>query len=156
MKVNSSNDMNNIQINIIEEKKQDQNDINIPNNIGKTSLSFPLFCSYCKKSPLFPPIFYCKECKIIFCLYCEEQNGLNHLHCYMQIKNTIQYECLNIGKQNEFEKFIDNVGNKVQDAYKSVLSFFGTKSNNNDNNINNKNEDNNINNPYNFNNQNRI
>ena len=154
MEIPQSEDMNKIQINIIEEKKQNQNDNNLINNIVKTSLSFPVFCSFCKKSPLFSPIFHCKECKIIFCSFCEYQYGPNHPHAYFQIKNTIQYGSFNFGKQNEFDKFIGNVENKVHDAYKSFLNFFGTKQdcNNNDN----QNEDNNINNPYNFNNQNRI
>ena len=131
MEIPQSEDMNKIQINIIEEKKQNQNDNNLINNIVKTSLSFPVFCSFC-----------------------EDQYGPNHPHAYFQIKNTIQYGSFNFGKQNEFDKFIGNVENKVHDAYKSFLNFFGTKqdSNNNDN----QNEDNNINNPYNFNNQNRI
>ena len=148
---NNSNDINNIQINIVEDHNKNQ----FSNNFGNTSLTFPAFCTFCKKSPLFPPIFYCNECKFIYCLQCEQFNGYKHNHPLYQIKNTSQYEFLKIGKQNEFDKFIGNVGNKVESAYKSVLGFFGIKKENNEeNNINNENDDNDLNNPY-FN-QNRI
>ena len=64
---------------------------------------------------------------------------------------------LNIGKQNEIDQFFDNVGNKVESAYKSILGFFGVKSENDgesNNNNGNENNDNDLDNPY-FN-QNRI
>ena len=152
---NNSNDLNNIQINI----EEDQNKNQFSNNFGNTSVTFPVFCSFCKKSPLFPPIFYCKECKFIYCTQCEQLNGDKHCHPLFQIKNTSQYEFLNIGKPNEFDQFFNNVGNKVESAYKSVLGFLGIKNGNNQgNNINNENNDNDndidLDNPY-FN-QNRI
>ena len=131
------NDLNNIHISLIE-NQQNQNN----------SLTFPVFCTFCKKSPLFQPIYYCKECKFIYCSQCEEYNGLKHNHPYYQIKNTSQYEFLNLGKESQVDKIIDEVGNKVGNAYKSVLNFFGIKSDDNEN------QDNDINNPY--NNQNRI
>ena len=54
------------------------------------------------------------------------------------------------------DQFFDTVGNKVENAYKSVLNFFGIKKQNNEgnNNSGNNENDNDINNPY--NNQNRI
>ena len=150
---NNSNDINNIHISIVDNQNQ------FSNNFGNSSLSFPVFCTFCKKSPLFQPIFYCKECKYIYCSQCEQYNGSKHNHPLYQIKNTSQYEFLNIGKQNEIDQFFDNVGNKVESAYKSSLGFFGVKSendgesNNNNGNENNDN-DNDLDNPY-FN-QNRI
>ena len=150
---NNSNDINNIHISIVDNQNQ------FSNNFGNSSLSFPVFCTFCKKSPLFQPIFYCKECKYIYCSQCEQYNGSKHNHPLYQIKNTSQYEFLNIGKQNEIDQFFDNVGNKVESAYKSILGFFGVKSendgesNNNNGNENNDN-DNDLDNPY-FN-QNRI
>ena len=150
---NNINDINNIKISIIDNQQQDKNQF--PNNINNSSLTFPVFCTFCKKSPLYQPIFYCKECKYIYCSQCEQYNGSKHSHPYYQIKNTSQYEFLNIGKEDEINKFFDEVGNKVGNAYKSVLNFFGIKSDeNNDSNDNHEREDNNINNPY--NNENRI
>ena len=148
---NNSNDINNIHISIVDNQNQ------FSNNFGNSSLSFPVFCTYSKKSPLFQPIFYCKECKYIYCSQCEQYNGSKHNHPLYQIKNTSQYEFLNIGKQNEIDQFFDNVGNKVESAYKSILGFFGVKSENDgesNNNNGNENNDNDLDNPY-FN-QNRI
>ena len=140
----ASNDLNNININIIDNPNQNQ----FSNNFGNSSLSFPVFCSFCKKTPLFPPIFYCPDCKFIYCSQCEQYNGYKHYHPYYQIKNIGHYEYLNIGKTSEFDKFMDNVGSTVENAYKSVLNFFGASTSDN-----NKTEENHINNPY---NQNRI
>ena len=148
---NNSNDINNIHISIVDNQNQ------FSNNFGNSSLSFPVFCTFCKKSPLFQPIFYCKECKYIYCSQCEQYNGSKHNHPLYQIKNTSQYEFLNIGKQNEIDQFFDNVGNKVESAYKSILGFFGVKSENegeSNNNNRDENNDNDLDNPY-FN-QNRI
>ena len=148
---NNSNDINNIHISIVDNQNQ------FSNNFGNSSLSFPVFCTFCKKSPLFQPIFYCKECKYIYCSQCEQYNGSKHNHPLYQIKNTSQYEFLNIGKQNEIDQFFDNVGNKVESAYKSILGFFGVKSENdgeNNNNNGTENNDTDLDNPY-FN-QNRI
>jgi len=148
---NNSNDINNIHISIVDNQNQ------FSNNFGNSSLSFPVFCTFCKKSPLFQPIFYCKECKYIYCSQCEQYNGSKHNHPLYQIKNTSQYEFLNIGKQNEIDQFFDNVGNKVESAYKSILGFFGVKSENDGESNNNnryENNDNDLDNPY-FN-QNRI
>ena len=148
---NNSNDINNIHISIVDNQNQ------FSNNFGNSSLSFPVFCTFCKKSPLFQPIFYCKECKYIYCSQCEQYNGSKHNHPLYQIKNTSQYEFLNIGKQNEIDQFFDNVGNKVESAYKSILGFFGVKSENDgesNNNNRDENNDNDLDNPY-FN-QNRI
>ena len=145
----AQNDMNNIHINIVDNQNQNQ----FSNNFGNSSLTFPVFCSFCKKTPLFPPIFYCPDCKFIYCSQCEQYNGYKHYHPYYQIKNTSQYEYLNIGRTSKFDKFISNVGTTAENAYKSVLNFFGVGSSDNNQN-NNRNNDNEINNPY--NNQNRI
>ena len=148
---NNSNYINNIHISIVDNQNQ------FSNNFGNSSLSFPVFCTFCKKSPLFQPIFYFKEFKYIYCSQCEQYNGSKHNHPLYQIKNTSQYEFLNIGKQNEIDQFFDNVGNKVESAYKSILGFFGVKSENDgesNNNNGNENNDNDLDNPY-FN-QNRI
>ena len=145
---NNSNDINNIHISIVDNQNQ------FSNNFGNTSLTFPVFCTFCKKSPLFPPIFYCNECKFIYCLQCEQFNGYKHNHPLYQIKNTSQYEYLNIGRGSRFERLMHNVGTRAENAYKSVLNFFGVGSSNSNQNTNNRNEDNEINNPY--NNQNRI
>ena len=138
----AQNDMNNIHINIVDNQNQNQ----FSNNFGNSSLSFPVFCSFCKKTPLFPPIFYCPDCKFIYCSQCEQYNGYKHYHPYYQIKNTSQYEYLNIGRTSKFDKFMTSVGNSAENAYKSVLNFFGASTSDN-----NQNEE--INNPY---NQNRI
>ena len=98
-------------------------------------------------------IFYCPDCTFIYCSQCEQYNGYKHYHPYYQIKNTSQYEYLNIGRTSKFDKFISNVGTTAENAYKSVLNFFGVGSSDNNQN-NNRNNDNEINNPY--NNQNRI
>ena len=147
---NASNDLNNIHINIVDNQNQNQ----FSNNFGNSSLSFPVFCSFCKKTPLFPPIFYCPDCIFIYCSQCEQYNGDKHHHPYCQIKNTSQYEYLNIGRGTRFERLMHNVGTRAENAYKSVLNFFGVGSSNNNQNNNNRNQDNEINNPY--NNQNRI
>ncbi len=138
----AQNDMNNIQRNIVDNQNQNQ----FSNNFGNSSLTFPVFCSFCKKTPLFPPIFYCPDCTFIYCSQCEQYNGYKHYHPYYQIKNTSQYEYLNIGRTSKFDKFISNVGTTAENAYKSVLNFFGASTSDN-----NQNEE--INNPY---NQNRI
>ncbi len=148
---NNENDINNIHISIVDNQNQNQ----FSNNFGNSSLTFPVFCTFCKKSPLFQPIFYCKECKFIYCSECEQYNGSKHNHPLYQIKNSSQYEFLNIGKPNEMDQFFDNVGNKVESAYKSILNFFGVKpenneenNNNNSNNNENENNDNELDNPY--------
>ena len=52
------------------------------------------------------------------------------------------------------DQFFDNVGNKVESAYKSILNFFGVKpenneeNNNNSDNNGNENNDNELDNPY--------
>ena len=149
---NNSNDLNNIKISLVDNLQQVQNQFS--NSFGNSSLSFPVFCTFCKKSPLFQPFFYCKECNYIYCSQCEQYNGSKHNHPYYQIRNTSQYEYLNIGKESQLNKFLDNVGNKVGNAYNSVLNFFGVKTNVDENNNNNSDEDFDINNPY--INQNRI
>ena len=159
---NNSNELDNIHISITDGEQQNKNQFS--NNFGN-SISFPIFCTFCKKSPLFPPIFFCKDCKYIYCSQCEQYNGYKHYHPYYQIKTITQYEYLKIGQQSEFDKFFDNVGNKMESAYKSVLNFFGANTSQNDENNNNNNnnininfsnlfEENEVNNPY--DDQNRI
>ena len=146
---NDINNINNININIIDNPQQNQNQFS--NNFGNSSLSFPLFCTFCKKTPIFPPIFYCTECKYVYCSQCEEYNGYKHAHALYKIRNTSQYEFLSIGKKSNLDQFIDTVGDKVENTYKSVLNFFGLST---DDNSNNQGQGDDINNPY--NNQNRI
>ena len=157
---------NNININnnrnIINRQQQNNNNIN--NNINNSqNLAFPVLCHFCNREPIYKIMYYCKECKISFCMQCELKNGRMHPHSYYKVQNTSQYEYLNIGVQSKLEKMMDNVGNTMGQAYNSVLSYFGANSNdnqnqnnNNRNNINNINDINDINNVNNVNNINNI
>lgn len=148
---NINNDINNnINNNIIERNRQ----YNIMSNDQRPNLAFPVACSFCRVEPLYKIIYYCKECKIIFCSNCEAIKGSIHPHSYYKVQNTSQYEYLNIGVQTGLEKMIDKVGNKVGEAYNSVLDFLGVDKIKNQNvnnypnqNINNIYQNNNIQRP---------
>jgi hypothetical protein len=158
---NNDNNINNNR-NINNRQQPNNNDIN--NNMNNSqNLAFPVLCYFCGRDTLYKIMYYCKECKISFCMQCEIKYGHTHPHSYYKVQNTSQYEYLNIGVQSQLEKMMDDVGNKMGQAYNSVLSYFGGNSNNNQNqnngnrnNINNINDINNINNINNVNNINNI
>ena len=74
---------------------------------------------------------------MILCTHCEVREGKIHLHPLYKAQNSSQFEGLNINNVSNIEKFMEGVGNKVEDAYRSVVGFFGANNNNN-NNVNNQ------------------
>jgi len=101
-------------------------------------------------------MYFCKECRQIFCHRCEYYHGPKHPHPYFKIVNTMQYVFLTKGGKTNFDKFMDGVGNKLEGAYNSVLGFFGggnrSNNNNNNNNVNQMSDFQNNNNNANHNN----
>ena len=80
---------------------------------------------------------------MIICPQCEFTEGKTHLHPLYKAQNAAQFEGLNINNVSNIEKFMEGVGNRVEDAYKSVVGFFGGNNNNN-NNVNNQNRSSNL------------
>ena len=136
--INNNSNINNN--NIIRDNNQQSNNNMINNLSNGQNLAYPESCYFCKVSPLYKIMYYCKDCKICFCFGCELKYGYCHPHSYCKIQNTYQYEYLQIGKESRFEKMVDHVGNKMGDAYNSFMSFirgFRNKGNNANNNNNN-------------------
>ena len=98
---NDINNINKININIIDNPQQNLNQFS--NNFGNSSLSFPLFSTFCKKTPIFPPIFYCTKYNYVYCSQCEEYNGYKHAHELYKTRNTSQYEFLGIRKKSNLD-----------------------------------------------------
>ena len=131
IKNNNNNNINNINQN---NNRQNQNQSQM------SMLAFPHSCSLCNAAPLYQVMYYCKECRQIFCHRCEYYHGPKHPHPYFKIVNTMQYDFLTKGGKSNFDKFMDGVGKNLEGAYNSVLGFFGGGNrNNNNNNINNNN-----------------
>ena len=105
-------------------------------------LSFPYACIICRRGPIYRALYFCRECNMIICPQCELKEGPNHPHPLYKAQNQAQFQDLNILNITEMEKFMHGVGNRLEDAYHSVIGFFGNKNNNNNNinNINNNNE----------------
>ena len=101
-------------------------------------LSFPYTCIICRRGPIYHAIYFCRECNMIICPQCEFTEGKTHLHPLYKAQNAAQFEGLNINNVSNIEKFMEGVGNKVEDAYNSVVGFF-SGNNNNNNNVNNQN-----------------
>ena len=149
---NNNNNINNSQKQ--NNRQQQNNNINNYNN-NNSNLAFPVKCQLCNIDPLFKIMFYCKDCNKIFCRQCEGEIGPIHPHSYYKVQNTSQYEYLNIGVPSNFQRMMGNVGNRMEQAYNSVLSFFGGSSDENQNqNNSNRNNINNINNISDINNVN--
>lgn len=102
------------------------------NNLGNQNavLTFPIACSYCRAAPLYQTIYYCKDCNLVFCMQCEIRHGPQHVHPYYKVATKPHYAFLNIGGQSQIEKFMDSFETKFNDAYNSVIGFFGKKKEN--------------------------
>ena len=98
-------------------------------------LSFPYACIICRRAPIYRAIFFCRECNMIICPQCELREGPTHLHPLYKAQNEAQFKDLNIFNITEMDKYMDKIGVKLEDTYKSVLGFF--HKNNNVNDINN-------------------
>ena len=85
-------------------------------------------------------MYYCDTCKYIICPHCELKEGPFHIHPLIKAQNTNQFDALNISGVSQFDKFMEGVGNQFNNAYNSVLGFFGGNNNSNNNNINNNNQ----------------
>ena len=109
-------------------------------------LSFPFSCSICRRGPIYRSLYFCQDCNIIICPQCELKEGPVHLHPLFKAQNSAQFEALNINGISSIEKFMDGVGNKLGDAYKSFVGFFGGGGNNDNNNNNSNNNNQNRNN----------
>ena len=146
------NNINNIQNQPKNKQINNQNKVQMNNpqrpniqNLHKNNhdylyiLSFPYVCIICKRGPIYRALYFCRECNMIICPQCELKVGPNHQHPLYKAQNQAQFQDLNILNITEMEKYMFRVGNKLEDAYHSVIGFFGNKNNNN-NNINNNNE----------------
>lgn len=94
-------------------------------------LVFPISCSFCRRGPLYKTIYYCNECKYVFCEQCEALNGPTHIHPCLKVATKAHYTYLNIGGPSQIEKVIDNVNNTINNAFETVAGFFGKKTNKN-------------------------
>ena len=113
-----------VSINILSYNQQNNQQ---KNSQQEQILSFPIACTYCKAAPLYQTIYYCKECNQVFCMQCEVLYGAQHAHPYYKVATKPHYAYLNIGGQTKMEKFMEGVENTFNDAYNSVLGFFGKK-----------------------------
>lgn len=132
----------------IQEKKQTlsleievKEDANIDkSNVSKNILAyaqknlvlvFPIFCSFCRRSPLYKTIYYCNECKYVFCEQCEVVNGPLHIHPCLKVATKAHYSYLNIGGPSQLEKAVETINNTFNNAFETVAGFFGKKTKNN-------------------------
>lgn len=111
------------------------NQIQNQNERSQFVICFPLVCELCGRRPLYKTLYYCNQCSgnIVFCPQCEEKIGSSHEHPYYKVQNERQYKNLGLDGQSKIEKWVDNMGNTMENAWNSVISFFGGRGGNNQN-----------------------
>ena len=112
------------------------NQINASNLANKYlyMIQFPYACSFCRVGPIYRIMYFCKECNLIICSRCEQREGDVHHHPLYKVQNSAQFQYLNINGVSAVDKFMDKMEGAYNNAYNSVMNFFGAGGNNNSNN----------------------
>ena len=132
--INNNNNINNInpqnqQVKNPQQPQHQNSQQQSQRNMYLYVLSYPLSCNLCMRGPIYTIMYYCKECRIILCPQCEMREGPRHAHPFYKVQNTSQFEALNLSGFSSMDKFMNDVGNSIEGAYKSVLGFFGANNN---------------------------
>ena len=141
---NINNKYNENQINNLQEipnnnpniRNQIDNHLFQNNNQQISNFNCPFPCFFCGNSPILEVVYYCPNCKNVFCKRCELKEGPRHNHSYYQIKNNSQYNYLHLNEKIKLKNLISGFENKVQGVYNNVANFF-IDDNNLNNDINN-------------------
>ena len=141
---NINNKYNENQINNLQEipnnnpniRNQIDNHLFQNNNQQISNFNCPFPCFFCGNSPILEVVYYCPNCKNVFCKRCELKEGPRHNHSYYQIKNNSQYNYLHLNEKIKLKNLISGFENKVQGVYNNVANFF-IDNNNLNNDINN-------------------
>ena len=77
---------------------------NYNNNPFLYPLLFPFICSKCKEI-IYDTLYFCEDCKILYCPICEREEGPKHNYPFCKAGNEDQFDYLINFNKSTFDKF---------------------------------------------------